>query len=82
MSFSYEEKQEIVSVEFDRLLRVLDASFLILKEGEEYFVGRSVTENEDELLEDADRPLDEREVDTIEVPRWLALDNMWAEGED
>ena len=81
MKFSYEEKQETVSVEIDRLVRVLDRSFIILKDGEETPVARSQTENEDELLEDADRPLDEREVESIEVPRWLALDNGWAEGE-
>ena len=70
---------DFVDVEIERIVKVLDRSVVVEKDGEEAVVGNNPIDNLDELL-DAFR--EGKPCTTLTVPRWLARSNGWPEAED
>lgn len=71
--------EDLVEVEIERVVKVLDRSIVVEKDGEEAVVGNNPIDNLDELLEafEAKKPCT-----TLTVPRWLARSNGWPEAEE
>lgn len=81
MRRSNPERDEFIDVTFDKLIRQSEKAFLVSVEGDEEWVAKSQVDNTDELEAELRKPLDQRELDTISVPRWLAIQNGWADDE-
>ena len=79
-----EWKNETVSVGIDKLLgKNGDKSLIVEFEGSKYFVGQSIVENLDDVLEHLEIDEDERSDElVIDVPRWCAHENGWLDEED
>jgi hypothetical protein len=82
MGMSREERrewrEEIVSIEIDNLLKETPRALIVEVGGDAFAVGKGVVENADELIEQLELLPEERDDDlTLEVPRWLAIDNGW-----
>ena len=78
------DANESVEVSIDRIILETDKSFLVDKEGDEKFIAKSQIENLDEIEEawegrSKKGPLDDPPA--IFVPRWLARENEWPEGD-
>ncbi len=74
---SWEDRNEWVEVEFERLTGQTKAAIFVEIECDEYPVGKSKIDNCDDLEEDLKRPEHKRKEKTIVVPRWLAEQNGW-----
>jgi hypothetical protein len=74
----HDQGNELVDVEIDRVVRLLERSIVVEKDGEEYVVGHEPIDNLDDILE-AFRA--KKEVPDLTVPRWLARKNDWPEAE-
>lgn len=72
-------RDEFVDVKFESLLRQTEKAFLVDVEGEEFWVAKSQVDNTDELEAELRKP--GQGVDTIKVPRWVALQNGWIDDE-
>jgi len=78
-----DDRNEYVSIEFDKLVRQSkpgshnQGAFLIEVDGDEFWVAKSQVDNVDELMDDLELPEHRREADSIEVPKWLAVENGW-----
>lgn len=81
MRKSNPERDEFVDVTFDKLVRQSDKAFLVEVDGEEEWIAKSQVDNCDELEEELKKPAQKRELDTISVPRWIAIQNGWADDE-
>lgn len=81
MSRRSAEQDEPVDVSFEKILRQTEKAFLVEVDGEETWVAKSQVENAAELSDDLRKPLNDRKVDSITVPRWLAVQNGWADDE-
>jgi hypothetical protein len=76
-----QEPEELVDITFDELVRQTSAAFLVSVEGRQAWVAKSKTDNARELERELELPLSKREIDTITVPRWLAVANDWCDPE-
>jgi len=79
------DRSEFVEVEFDKLIRQSHpdshnkGAFLIEVDGDEFWVAKSQVDNVDDLMEDLELPEYKRQESSIEVPKWLAIENGWLE---
>jgi len=74
-----EHKNELVEIEFDRLVAQTPKAIIVEVETDEYAVGKSQIDNLTDLEEDLKRPVYRRTETHIVVPRWLAESNGWEE---
>lgn len=76
------ERDEMTDVTFDKLVRMSEKAFLVEIEGEEHWVAKSQVDNADELEDELNEPPHKRAgLDTITVPRWIAIQNGWIDDE-
>lgn len=76
------DNDEFVDVKFDQIVRQTSKAFLVEVEGDETWVGKSQVDNATELEEEFEKPPHEQgSLDTIKVPRWLAVQNGWLDDE-
>jgi hypothetical protein len=76
------DRDEFVDVTFDEILRQTDKAFLVEVDGSEEWIAKSQVDNADELEEELRKPPQKREgLDTISVPRWIAIQNGWLDEE-
>jgi hypothetical protein len=74
----YANGQDIVDVSIDKIVRVLDASVIVEKDGEERFIGKKAIDN----LEEVEEAFERKTLCDLQVPKWLAKQNGWPEGDD
>lgn len=80
MRRSKPDRNELVDVHFDKLVHQTDKAFLVIVEDEETWVGKSEVDNADDLEAELALPVNKRgDVDTIRVPKWLAVNNGWVD---
>jgi hypothetical protein len=77
---SEEENNATVEVEFEKILHHTPGAVLFLIEGAETWIGKGPIENLDDIEEKIKDP--DVDVDRVEVPKWLAVDNGWDEWDD
>lgn len=78
-----EDRNEFVDVGFDLLIRQTEKAFLVEVDGEETWVAKSQVDNADELSKELKQPDHRKEgLDTLTVPKWLALENGWVDDYD
>jgi hypothetical protein len=78
MSRPFDQGNDLVDVEIDKVIRVLDRAIVVEKDGEEFVVGKSPIDNIDDVLEAFEA---KETVSALVVPKWLARKNEWPEGE-
>jgi hypothetical protein len=78
MGRPFDQGHDLVDVDIDKVVRVLDRAIVIEKDGEEFVVGKSPIDNIDDVLEAFEA---KEAVSTLVVPKWLARENEWPEGE-
>ena len=76
---SWESRQDPVDVEIDRVIDIRERSTVVQKDGDRFVVGNSVIDNLQELEVERDN---KKESKLLRVPRWLARENEWPEGDD
>lgn len=76
-----EWKKEHTSIEYEELLGKTDASIIVMVMGTKTFIGLSVLENEEELLECLENNTDPEGGKFVIVPRWLAHNEGWEDDE-
>jgi len=75
-------RDEFIDITFDKIVRQSEKAFLVSVEGGEEWVAKSQVDNADELEEELRKtPSQRRGLDIISVPRWLAVQNGWADDE-
>jgi len=74
-----DQGNELVDVEVDRVVRLLERSIVVEKDGEQYVVGHGAIDNLDAILEAFEA---KKEAPDLTVPRWLAKRNDWPEAVD
>lgn len=75
-----EEGEEILDIEFEDILKDSGKAILFKIESEEVWVGHNAIENLDEVQEKLKD--DNVDLSEVQVPKWLAVDNGWAEWDD
>lgn len=81
MSFN-PENNEPIDLTFDKIVSQTEKAFLVDIDGEQAWVAKSQVENAEELEEEFKAPSHKRKgLDTITVPRWLAVANGWCDNE-
>ena len=74
----FADGQELVDVAVDELVRMLERSVIVKKDGQEYFIGKGAIDN----LDDVEDAFKRKTVCDVTVPKWLAKQNEWPEGDD
>ena len=76
----HEDWNDIVDIEFDEVVKDSGKAILFKIEDAEVWVGYGAIENLDEVQEKLKDP--DLELKEVQVPKWLAVENGWAEWDD